>query len=60
MYGHPAARFGQGQLARIEMFVNTEKDGKVQRVYLEGNVDPTRVIELGCKPLPPPQPPPDK
>ena len=55
MYGHPAARFGQGRLARIEMFVDAEKSGKVQRVYLEGNVDPNRVIELGCKPMPPPR-----
>jgi hypothetical protein len=49
---------GQGAIARIEMYVDAEKSGKVQRVYLEGNVDPTRVPELGCKPVPPPPPPP--
>jgi hypothetical protein len=50
VYGQPAARFGIGELARVEMYVNTEKDGEVQRIYLEGNIDPQRVVELGCKP----------
>lgn len=60
MYGHPPARFGQGELARVEMYVDAEKEGKLQTVYLEGNVDPRRVVELGCKPMPPPPQKPDK
>jgi hypothetical protein len=58
VYGRPAARFGQGDLARVEMYVDSEKDGNVQRIYLEGNVDPQRVQHLKCEsiaPLPPPK-----
>jgi hypothetical protein len=43
---------GQGQLARVELFVNNEKEGKVQKVYLEGNLDPQ--VMLRCQmPAPP-------
>lgn len=53
MYGRPPARFGQGALARIEMFIDNEKDGKIQKIYLEGNLDP-QSIPLRCEPPPPP------
>jgi hypothetical protein len=48
VYGHPSAQFGQGQLARVEIFVDSEKSGKLQRVYLEGNVDPPSEIPYVC------------
>jgi hypothetical protein len=57
VYGRPPARFGQGELARVEMFVNEEKEGKLQRVYLEGNLNPNLPAPAcGIRPLPPPPP----
>jgi hypothetical protein len=58
VYGRPAAQLGQGELARVEMYVDNEKDGKVQRIYLEGNLDPQRTLTqpaCGLRPPPPPR-----
>ena len=55
MYGLPPARFGS--LARVEIYVNSEKEGKIEKVYLEGNLKPQAAPP--CTP-PPPPPPPEK
>jgi hypothetical protein len=60
VYGRPAARFGQGEVARVEMFVDSEKEGRVQRIFLEGNLDPRLLRDLPPPPCVPPPPPPEK
>ena len=51
MYGKPPAQLGQGPLARVELYVNSEKEGKVERIYLEGNLKPPREFgRLQCSP----------
>lgn len=42
MYGKPPSQFGK--LARVEMYVNSEKEGKIEKVYLEGNLKPEEML----------------
>ena len=49
MYGLPPARSGLGELARVEIEVNDEKEGSITRIYLEGNLDPVPLKHLLCK-----------
>ena len=44
MYGKPPAQLGQGQLARVELYVTSEKEGKLERICLEGNLKPQRKL----------------
>ena len=53
MYGKPPAQLGQGQLARVEMYVTSEKEGMLERIHLEGNLKPPRELRAVPCEMPP-------
>ena len=59
MYGRPRTQVGFGELGRVEIFVNDEKIGKVEKIYLDANLEQLQDIPMlaKCIMAPAPEPP---